>query len=52
MMTTLTVVFCDTDKEVAAKRCQEGGYENPFPLDLFNDYAGRLERPNSSNRWD
>ena len=51
-MTTLCLVFCDTDKEIAQKICLEGGYENPFPAALFEDYAGRLERPNPANRWD
>ena len=46
------VVFCDTEKEVAQKRCMEGGYDNPFPENLFEDYASRLERPNPANRWD
>lgn len=46
------VVFCDTDKEIAQKICIEGGYENPFPEFLFEDYAGRLERPNPGARWD
>ena len=32
--------------------CEEGGYENPFPPALFEDYASRLERPNPSARWD
>lgn len=51
-MTNLMIVFCDTDREIAAKLCHEGGYENPFPPELFEDYAGRLERPIPSNRWD
>jgi tRNA uridine 5-carbamoylmethylation protein Kti12 len=32
--------------------CHEGGYENPFPPELFEDYVGRLERPNPAARWD
>lgn len=48
--TTLTVVFCDTDPESAAKLNAER--EQPFPSDLFEDYCGRLERPNAANRWD
>ncbi|CDW82820.1 UNKNOWN [Stylonychia lemnae] len=51
-ITNLMVVFCDTDREVAQKLCHEGGYENPFPAEYFEDYANRLERPNQSNRWD
>ena len=30
----------------------EGGYENAFPQDLFEDYASRMERPNLAARWD
>lgn len=30
----------------------EGGYENAFPQELFEDYASRLERPNPAARWD
>ena len=30
----------------------EGGYENPFPSEFFEDYANRMERPIASNRWD
>lgn len=51
-MTNLMIVFCNTDREIAQKICEEGGYENPFPKELFDDYAGRLERPIPSNRWD
>lgn len=51
-VTTLCLVFCDTDIEMARKICGEGGYENPFPEDLFTDYASRLERPNQGQRWD
>ena len=50
--TTLCLVFCDTEKETAQKICEEGGYENAFPRDLFEDYASRLERPNQGQRWD
>ncbi len=50
--TNLLTVLCDTDKEIAQKLCEEGGYENAFPPELFNDYAGRLETPNPANRWD
>ena len=46
------LVFCDTDIEFAQKVCAEGGYQNPFPPELFEDYAGRLERPNPAARWD
>ena len=48
----MLVVFCDTDKEIAQKRCVEAAYENAFPQELFEDYAQRLERPNEANRWD
>lgn len=51
-MTNLMIVFCDTEREIAEKICDEGAYENAFPKELFNDYAGRLERPIPSNRWD
>ena len=50
--TNLMVVFCDTEREIAHKRCAESGYLNPFPVSLFEDYANRLERPNPGNRWD
>ena len=50
--TTLCLCFCDTDIEQARKICGEGGYENAFPADLFEDYASRLERPNQGQRWD
>lgn len=50
--TTLCVVFCDTDIEFARKLAGEGGYENAFPLTMFDDYASRLERPNQGQRWD
>jgi protein KTI12 len=33
--TTLCLVWCDTDPEIAAKICSEGGYDNPFPEELF-----------------
>ena len=50
--TTIAVVFCDTDVEIAGKLCSEGNYENPFPEVLFEDYASRMERPNPAQRWD
>jgi protein KTI12 len=50
--TTICLVFCDTDVDVAAKFAEEGNYENAFPKELFADYAGRLERPNPAQRWD
>lgn len=50
--TNLLVVFCDTEIEIAEKICHEGGYENPFPIELFSDYASRMERPNPAARWD
>ena len=50
--TTLCVVFCDTDIEFARKVADEGGYENAFPVAMFDDYASRLERPNQGQRWD
>ena len=52
VQTNIVTVFCDTDVEIAQKVCEEGGYENPFPPALFEDYASRLERPNPSARWD
>lgn len=51
-MTNLMIVYCDTDREIAGKLCNEGNYENPFPPELFEDYAGRMEKPIPSNRWD
>lgn len=50
--TNIVTVFCDTDIEIAQKVCEEGGYENPFPPEMFTDYASRMERPNPSARWD
>jgi protein KTI12 len=50
--TTLCLVFCDTDIEFARKIADDGGYENPFPVEMFNDYASRMERPNQGQRWD
>ena len=44
--TTICLVFCDTDVEIAQKIAIDSGYENPFPVDLFEDYAGWMERPN------
>ena len=43
---TLCLVFCDTDIEFARKVADDGGYENAFPVEMFDDYASRLERPN------
>ena len=37
--TTMAVVFCDTDFEIAKLNCEKGGYENPHPIELFIDYA-------------
>ena len=39
VQTNIVCVFCETDIEIAQKVCQEGGYENPFPPELFEDYA-------------
>ena len=50
--TTLCLVWCDTDIEFARKIAEDGGYENAFPVELFDDYASRLERPNQGQRWD
>ena len=50
--TNIVTVFCDTEPEIALKIGHEGGYENPFPVDLLEDYIGRLERPNPAARWD
>jgi protein KTI12 len=57
-MSTLCLVWCDTDRETAREWCenqhkeeQKGGDE-PFPLDLFEDYASRMEFPNQAKRWD
>ena len=46
------MVYCDTDKEIAQKICVEAAYDNPFPPNLFEDYANRLETPNPAKRWD
>ena len=37
--TTICLVYCDTDPEVARKNAEKGGYENAFPPELFTDYA-------------
>ena len=37
--TTICLVYCDTDPEIAKKIAESGGYENPFPVDLFTDYT-------------
>ena len=50
--TTLCLVYCDTDREIAGKIAAEGAYDNPFPADLFEDYANRMETPNQGKRWD
>ena len=50
--TTLCLVWCDMDRETAQKIASEGGYDNPFPTNLFEDYANRLEAPNQGKRWD
>ena len=54
-MTTLCLVFCDTDKETAREWCEsleETKESNYFPPDLFEDYASRMEFPNQAKRWD
>ena len=54
-MTTLCLVFCDTDKETAREWCEsleETKESNHFPPDLFEDYASRMEFPNQAKRWD
>ena len=54
-MTTLCLVFCDTDKETAREWCEsleETKESNHFPADLFEDYASRMEFPNQAKRWD
>ena len=51
-MTSLCVVFCNTDIETARSLCEKSEYENPHPVDMFTDYCQRLERPNPSQRWD
>ena len=50
--TTLCLVWCDSDIDTAGKIVTKGGYENPFPVDLFEDYCNRLERPDQGKRWD
>ena len=50
--TTLCLVFCDTEIDIASKFSLEGGYDNPFPHEFFEDYANRMERPNQGQRWD
>ena len=69
-MTTLCIIWCDTEKETAFEWCknqQQNSSENAdqieeqkvhdkseniFPLDLFEDYASRLEIPNPAKKWD
>ena len=54
-MTTLCLVFCDTDKETARSWCEsleETKESNHFPPDMFEDYASRMEFPNQAKRWD
>ena len=69
-MSTLCLVFCDTDKHIAYERCEqmqgsgksdqieeekkgeEKGDSNVFPLQMFEDYASRMEYPNDQKRWD
>jgi tRNA uridine 5-carbamoylmethylation protein Kti12 len=54
-MTTLCLVFCDTDKDIARTWCEsleETKESNHFPADLFEDYASRMEYPNQAKRWD
>ncbi len=62
--TTLCVIFCDTAVEKAREYLQkdikqtmekEEDKEGPtahMSEELFEDYHGRMERPNPSNRWD
>ena len=50
--TTLCLVWCDSDREFAAKIVTAGEYKNPFPKDLFEDYCNRLEKPDQGKRWD
>lgn len=59
-MTTLALVWCDTHRETAKQWCEEAAKEeeskgearDPFPPELFEDYASRLEFPNPAKRWD
>ena len=54
-MSTLCLVFCDTDKETAREWCEsqeETKESNHFPPDMFEDYASRMEYPNQAKRWD
>ena len=50
--TTICLVYCDTDPEVAHKIAEAGDYPNAFPAEMFTDYAQRMERPNPAQRWD
>lgn len=48
--TTLTVVFCDVESEVAKKLNDERDETSKFPVDLFDDYCSRLEWPNPASK--
>lgn len=59
-MTTLCLVYCDTSKDIARQWCEQMQLEEAkgdqeasvFPIDLFDDYASRMEFPNPAKRWD
>ena len=56
-MTTMCLVYCDTKRTVAQEWCQkqeESKTEETdcFPVELFEDYANRMEFPNPAKRWD
>ena len=59
-MTTLCLVYCDTSKDIARQWCEQMQHEEAkgdqvapaFPIDLFDDYASRMEFPNPAKRWD
>ena len=42
--TQICNVFCDTDMEVA-REWNAQNYENAHPVELFEDFCSRLERP-------
>lgn len=50
--TTICLVYCNTDIEVAQKFAENGAYDNAFPPELFTDYAQRMEIPIPAQRWD
>lgn len=50
---TLCVVWMDCPVEEARMRSEAAKPEqNLFPIELFEDYASRMEAPNAAKRWD